>query len=125
MIPSVKQMAVFFVFIVASTAPFLATSGQSTTFFGDLTCARYVEAVDENVNHPYQNYIGGFITGVNYIRSRTTPTDFSSYRVWVKGYCQANPFDTFLQALARLDFSLGEGEHIVKGVPTQKKNAKK
>jgi hypothetical protein len=122
---SVKQTAAVFMFVVAATAPFLARSGQATTFFGDLTCARYVEAVDGNLNHPYQNYIGGFITGVNYIRSRATPTDFSSYRVWIKSYCQENPFDSFLQALVRLDFSLGEGDERINNAPAQKRNAKK
>lgn len=125
MIPSVKHMAAVFVFVVAATAPILARSGQATTFFGDLTCARYAEAVEGNLNHPYQNYIAGFVTGVNYLRSRTTPTDFSSYRVWVKSYCQENPFDSFLQALARLDFSLGEGEQRVENAPAKKRNAKK
>lgn len=125
MIPNVKQIVAVSMFMVAATAPILARSGQSTTFFGDLTCARYVEAVEGNLNHPYQNYIAGFITGVNYLRSRTTPTDFSSYRVWVKSYCQENPFDSFLQALARLDYSLGEGGVRVENVPAQKRNAKK
>lgn len=125
MSPSVKQIVAASVFMVAATAPIFARSGQSTTFFGDLTCAGYVEAVEGNVNHPYQAYIAGFVTGVNYLRSRTTPTDFSSYRVWVKSYCQENPFAPFLQALARLDFSLGEGDVRVENAPAQKRNAKK
>ena len=125
MIPNIKHEVIVFVFMFTAATPFVSSAGESTQFFGDLTCANYVEAVDGNANHPYQNWIGGFITGVNYLRSRTTPNDFSSYRVWVKNYCQQNPFDPFFQALARLDYSLGEGTQKVEGSPAQKRNAKK
>ena len=125
MIPSVNYAAAVLVLVFATTAPLIAKAGQFTDFLGGLTCARYVEAVEGNLNHPYQLYIGGFMTGVNYLRSRNTPADFSSYRVWLKSYCQENPFDPFSQALARLDFSLGEGEERINNAPAQKSLGKK
>ena len=121
----VQKIAALFVFVVFATTSFKASSGESTQFFGDLTCAGYVEAVEGNLNHPYQAYIGGFMTGVNYLRSRTTPNESSTYRVWVKRYCQENPFAPFFQALATLDLTLGEGKQRVESSPTKKRDAKK
>ena len=119
------QTFALLVLAFVAVVPFQARAGSSTTFYRDITCANYVEAVEGNSNHSYELYIAGFLTGTNYLRSRTTPTDFSSYRVWVKNYCRENPFDLFLQALARLDHMLGEGEQRVEGAPAQKKNVKK
>lgn len=110
---------------LATFFPFQAHAGLSTSFVGDLTCGQYVEAVEGKSFHPYDNYIAGFLTGTNYLRSRVSPTAFSDYRVWMKTYCQQNPFDLFDQALARLDYSLGEGTEYLKGTPTKNKNAKK
>ena len=96
-----------------------------TQFFGDLTCGKYIEAVEKNSFHPYDHYLSGFLTGTNYLRSRLSPNEMAGYRVWLKTYCQQNPFDYFLDALIRLDYSLGEGQKYLAGNPAKKNDAKK
>jgi hypothetical protein len=96
-----------------------------TQFFGDLTCGKYVEAIEKNSFHPYDHYLSGFLTGTNYLRSRLSPNDMAAYRIWLKTYCLQNPFDSFLDALIRLDYSLGEGQKNLAGNPAKKNDAKK
>jgi hypothetical protein len=91
-----------------------------TGFLGSLSCAKYVEAVDKEPNHPYFGFVSGFLTGTNYLRNRTTPGEFAGYRVWLQKYCTENPFDLFSTALIRLDLALGEGSARIGGTASKK-----
>ena len=84
--------------------------GLSTSFI-DISCAKYIEETANSQSHPYNWFVGGFLTGANYVKGRQTPQDASTYRVWLTNYCKVNPFDSFMTALARLDHHLGQGQN--------------
>lgn len=85
---------------------------EGATVFIDtkLSCAQYIEAVGNNTASPYNSFVAGFMSGANWVRVRQTPTDAAAYRVWVKGYCERNPFETFIQAVGDLEKQFGQGE---------------
>ena len=105
--------------------PFQTLAGAFTDFSSDHTCGKYVQAIEGRTSESYDLYVRGFVTGTNFLRSRVSPNDFAGYRVWLKTYCQQNPFDSFTQALMRLDYSLGEGQQHLIGNPAKKNDEKK
>ena len=98
--------------------PLIASAQAQATFshfFGELNCAEYVEAAERyQEKNEYDRYISGFLSGANLARARVTPNSFAGYRVWVKKYCEQNPFATFSNALISLDASLCRGTFRLK-----------
>lgn len=81
------------------------------TVFIDTTCAQYLEATaTEGASHQYTWFVLGFVTGTNWVKHRQTPADAAAYRLWVKGYCERNPFDLVIKALSELDKQFGQGD---------------
>ena len=93
-------------------------------FTSNLTCGMSVQAVEAKSAHEFDLIVRGFLTGTNLLRGRVTPTEFAGYQVWLKTYCTQNPFHSFTMALARLDYSLGEGQTKI-GNSRQKNDGKK
>lgn len=96
-------------------------AAQATVFMDtSFTCAQYVEAVNKNRADQYNLFIAGFMSGANWVRVRLTPNDAASYRVWVKGYCERNPFENFVQAVGDLEKQFGQGEAKLAPPPLKK-----
>ena len=107
-----KAICTILAVTVAITLPVSARAENETfVHFIDITCAKYVEEGEahSDMGFAYNWFVGGFLTGTNLVRGRNTPTDASTYRVWLKTYCQTHPFEPFVQALHALDATLGEG----------------
>jgi len=53
------------------------------------------------------NFIGGFMTGVNYSEGRKTENiTVDGLYLWTVSYCNKNPLDSLIKALRELDFEL-------------------
>jgi hypothetical protein len=90
----------------------LATTANAQNIYGgygmDISCGRYIDDIstDQRAKNNYHWWLGGFVTGTNLVKSRSTLTDDKAYEAWIEKYCRDNPLDSFHKAAIELNKEL-------------------
>lgn len=79
---------------------------------GLISCGKILEQDSTGVGRAqWRDFIGGYLTGVNSLRGRHTPTlDITSAYAWIVNYCREKPLESSKDAFAGLDRKLGPGK---------------
>ncbi|MGE5648844.1 hypothetical protein [Noviherbaspirillum sp. UKPF54] len=89
-----------------------AKDGPFTGYGTHIFCRDYLKQATQ-LDHEYNLFIMGFVTGANYLRARQVSANSEDFVYWVSDYCKKNPVDSLLQAAMRLDEYLGQGQRTI------------
>lgn len=81
-------------------APFHVV-GVATSSCGLFLQSR-AEHLDANQADVYNQWIDGFVTGVNYESNDSVPADHAGIEAWVAKYCAEHPLDSLAAAAIQL-----------------------
>ena len=78
-----------------------------TQGLGKFSCGKYAQSKkDTSLRLDYYNWMGGYITAYNIIKSETFQImgdiDLDGLMVWLDNFCQTNPLKSFAVAVEKL-----------------------
>jgi len=105
-------LGVLFGLFISSGTAFAANAQGQFIYFGSgsSSCGKFIAAVNEGNNEQnwikwnlYQQYVQGYLTGVNSYRADTVNikegSDMDGIMASIEKYCRENPLDDFLRGV--------------------------
>ena len=83
--------------------------GPGYTAYGtSVGCVQIVRQMDDSLFNYLNNYLAGYLSASNHLKSRHTMVDPAGYARWIMSYCLENPTDNLVIAAEKLDRQLDQ-----------------